>query len=129
MHRSASTSTSFTTKMAHNTPGFFPRTGFLAAVVLFLYGCPSMSPKANLRFLTDIAKTVSPGMPLSTAIQHLANDGFTCDNQLDVPDVTCTRSRQSVLPYTCIQRVNLSTDANRETVTTVNPRPIACAGL
>jgi hypothetical protein len=101
----------------------------VAAGVLVLYGCPGMSPKDNARFQTVVAKNVAAGMPLATAVQHLRAAGFSCDDRAEAPDVTCTRKRQSLLPYACIQRVNLAIDSNRTTVTTVAPMPIACAGL
>ena len=83
----------------------------------------------NPPFQSIVAKNVTPGMPLATATQHLHNAGFSCDDRAAAPDITCTRDRQSLLPYACIQRVNLTTDSSRTTVTTVTPMPIACAGL
>jgi hypothetical protein len=88
-----------------------------------------MSPKENARLQSVVAKNVSPGMPFATALQNLHKSGFSCDDRPATIEVTCTRSRQSLLPYACIQRVNLMTDSSRTTVTTVTPMPIACAGL
>jgi len=34
-----------------------------------------------------------------------------------------------LLPYACLERVDLATDSERRSVTSVNPRSIACAGL
>jgi len=87
-----------------------------------------MSPKDNARFQSVVAKNVSPGMPFATALQHLTKAGFSCDRPA-AAEVSCTRSRESLLPYACVQRVNLMTDSNRTTVATVTPMPIACAGL
>jgi hypothetical protein len=105
------------------------RAGFVAAVLLILSGCPGMSSEDNERFQAVVAKNVSSGMPFVTAIQHLVKAGFSCDEGSAAPEVTCTRGRQSLLPYTCIQRVNMTTDSNRTTVLVVTPTPIACAGL
>ena len=108
---------------------FIVRAGFAVAALLILSGCPGMSREDNERFQAVVAKNVSSGMPFVTAIQHLVKAGFTCDDRTAAPEVTCTRDRQSLLPYACIQRVNMTTDSNRTTVLVVTPRPIACAGL
>jgi hypothetical protein len=75
--------------------------------LMTLTGCPGMSVKDNQRFQERVARKVTPGMPL----------------------VTCTLDRQGLLPYVCIERVDLSTDAERRTVSLVNSQPIRCAGL
>jgi len=105
------------------------RAGFVVAALTMLGGCPGMSREDNERFQAVVAKNVSYGMAFVTAIQHLVKAGFTCDDRSAAPEVTCTRDRQSLLPYACIQRVNMTTDSNRTTVLVVTPRPIACAGL
>ena len=109
--------------------GIFARGGLIAATALLLCGCPGMTPKDNARFQAVVARKVAPGMPLATAREHLVQAGFFCDDTSDAPDITCIRSRQSLLPYACVQRVNLSTDSDRTTVTVVTPMPIACTGL
>lgn len=97
--------------------------------VAILSGCPGMSKRNNERFQAVVAKKVSVGMPFVTAIEHLIKVGFSCDDRVAAPAVTCTRDRMSLLPYACIQRVNLMTDAERRTIVEVIPRPIGCAGL
>ena len=101
----------------------------IIATVVFLTGCPGMSKRDNERFQAVVAKNVSVGMPFVTAIEHLVRAGFSCDDRVAAPAVSCTRDRMSLLPYACIQRVNLMTDAERKIVLEVNPRPIGCAGL
>lgn len=101
----------------------------IIATVSFLAGCPGMSKRDNERFQAVVAKNVSVGMPFVTAIEHLVKAGFSCDDRSSAPAVTCARDRMSLLPYACIQRVNLMTDAERKTIVEVNPRPIGCAGL
>lgn len=101
----------------------------MAPLVLCLTGCPGMGPKDNARFQAVVAKKVSVGMPFVTAIEHLVKAGFSCDDRVRAPAVSCERDRYSVLPFTCIQRVVLLTDADRRTVTAVTPNPIICAGL
>jgi hypothetical protein len=58
-------------------------------------------------------------MPFVTGIKHLVKVGFTCDDRGSAPAITCTRMRQSILPYTCIQRVDLKTDSDRKTIVEV----------
>jgi hypothetical protein len=97
--------------------------------VLGLTGCPGQSLRDNERFQALVARKVSPGMSFVAAIQTLAKAGFTCDDRISAKLVTCTLDRQSLLPYACLERVDLTTDSERHTITLVNPRPIACAGL
>jgi len=101
----------------------------IIATVVFLTGCPGMGKRANERFQVVVAKNVSVGMPFVTAIEHLVKAGFSCDDRVRAPAVSCERDRMSLLPYTCVQRVILMTDVERRTVVEVNPRPIGCAGL
>jgi hypothetical protein len=96
---------------------------------VIIAGCPGMSAKDNERFRAVVSRTVSPGMPFVSAIEKLAKAGFSCDDRTSAPLVTCTKDRQSLLPYACFERVNLTTDADRRTVTDVAPQPIGCAGL
>jgi hypothetical protein len=103
---------------------------FVGAVLLMdLCGCPGMGPKANARFQAVVAKNVSVGMPFVTGIEHLVKAGFSCDDRVSAPAVSCSRERQSLLPYVCVQGVNLRTDADRKTIVEVIPKPIGCAGL
>jgi hypothetical protein len=97
--------------------------------LIALSGCPGMSVKDNERFQKLVDRTVSPGMPFVTAIEKLVKAGFSCDDRVSDPLVTCTLDRQSLLPYACFERVDLTTDGERRTVTLVKPRPIGCAGL
>ena len=76
-----------------------------------LTGCPGMGARDSERFQALVARKVSPGMPFVTAIKKLVKAGFSCDDRCSAPLVTCTLDRQSVLPYACIERVDLTTDA------------------
>jgi hypothetical protein len=100
-----------------------------AALLVGVGGCAGMSPSDNATFQAVVAKSVSPGMPFVTGIKHLVKVGFTCDDRGSAPAITCTRMRQNILPYTCIQRVDLKTDSDRKTIVEVTPEPIVCAGL
>jgi hypothetical protein len=99
------------------------------ALLVGVSGCAGMSPSDNTKFQAVVARTVSPGMPFVTGIKHLVKAGFTCDNGGSASAVICTRMRQNVLPYACIQRVDLKTDSDRKRIVEVTPEPIACAGL
>lgn len=96
---------------------------------VILAACPGMSAKDNERFRAVVSRTVYPGMPFVSAIEKLVKAGFTCDDRTSAPLVTCSKDRQSLLPYACFERVKLTTDAERRTVTGVAPQPIGCAGL
>jgi hypothetical protein len=102
---------------------------FEVALLLGVGGCAGMSPSGNADFQAVVARSVSPGMPFVTGIKHLVKAGFTCDDRGLAPTITCTRMRQSVLPYACIQRVDLKTDPDRKRIIVVTPEPVACAGL
>jgi hypothetical protein len=102
---------------------------FIGLVTVGLAGCPGMSVKDNERFAASVARTVAPGMPFVAAIEKLVKAGFSCDDRSSAPMVTCTKNRQSILPYACFERVNLATDIERRSVTGVTPQPIGCAGL
>jgi len=88
-----------------------------------------MGPDDNQKFRSEVAEEVSVEMPLITAKEHLAKAGFSCDERSSSPEVTCTRDKESVLPYSCVQRVNLTPDSKRETVIAVTPKAIICAGF
>jgi hypothetical protein len=102
---------------------------FIGLATVGLVGCPGMSVKDNERFAASVARTVAPGMPFVAAIEKLVKAGFSCDDQSSAPLVSCTKNRQSILPYSCFERVNLATDIERRTVTGVTAQPIGCAGL
>jgi hypothetical protein len=97
--------------------------------LLSVGGCAGMSSSDNAKFQAVVAKSVSPGMPFVTGIKHLVKAWFSCDDRGSAPAVTCTRLRQSALPYACIQRVDLKTDLDRKTIVEVTSAPIACAKL
>ncbi len=92
-------------------------------------GCAGMSSKDNARFQEVVAKNVSVGMPFVTAIEHLVKAGFHCSAMGEAADVTCTRLEFSLLPFSCVQRVNLSADTHRDKIVDIAPEPIGCASL
>jgi hypothetical protein len=97
------------------------------ALLLCIPGCAGMSPEDNQRLSTEINNTVSVGMPLTTAKEHLAKAGFSCDERSYAPSISCTRMRDNIL-YSCIQRANLIVDAERKLVVAVKPEGNSCIG-
>ena len=71
-----------------------------------------------------VHKRVTVGMPISEAISALSKDGFDCSGS---DPVDCARTRQRLLPSTCIERVRLQ--HRLWTVDTIDIAPIMCAGL
>lgn len=115
--------------MSRNFSALIVSSVLFVPILLGISGCPGMGPRDNARFRTVVAKNVTVGMPFVTAIEHLVRAGFSCDDRVAAPAVSCTRDRQSLLPYACMQQVNLITDVERKTVLEVTPLPIGCAGL
>lgn len=100
------------------------------AIVLFalvsLPGCYTVNQE---RFSAYAVSAVSAGMPLEAATVRLQKDGFHCDPRSSAPATTCTRDRQSLLPYTCVERINLTAREDRSIIARVEVPQIMCAGL
>jgi hypothetical protein len=99
---------------------------FITSCLLCLGGCYTVN---NDRFAADMHKLVEPGLDMASATKHLEAHGFTCDAVSAAPSTTCMRTRQSLLPYTCIERVNLVPDGEQPRVKRVDIPQIMCAGL
>jgi hypothetical protein len=76
-----------------------------------------MSRADNERFQVAVTKNVSPGMSFVTAIEHLVKAGFSCDDRSSAPAISCSRSRNSILPFSCIQRVASDDSAQSDPAT------------
>ena len=81
------------------------------------------------RFAAYAGGIVQVGMPMAQAQQRLSAEGFSCGPRDFAPAVSCTRTRQSLLPYTCIERVNLVPAMETQSIDSVQVPPIVCAGL
>jgi hypothetical protein len=92
-----------------------------------LGGCANMTPADNQHLQEEIAKTISTDMSFSIANQKLVERGFSCDYRVTSPVVSCTRIKDNVLLSSCMQRVNLKLDLNRQTLDGIDVVPIACA--
>lgn len=100
------------------------------ALALFSLACLSGCYTVNQeRFSAYAASAVSAGTPLAAATARLQKDGFHCDPRSSAPATTCTRDRQSLLPYTCIERINLFPREDGTTIARVEVPQIMCAGL
>jgi hypothetical protein len=99
---------------------------FAFSLILLTSGCHTTSHE---RLMADIGASIKPGMTIAEASNHLVQEGFHCDSRVMAPSITCTRIQQSLLPSTCIARVNLQPSDNGETVETVELAKLACAGL
>lgn len=67
---------------------------------------------------------IAVGIPLSVSISKLSEEGFECSGY---NPVECVRTRQRILPSTCIERVRLSHAGS--TVDKIDISEIVCAGL
>jgi hypothetical protein len=81
------------------------------------------------RFAAYAAEIAQPGMPMAQATERLSVAGFSCDPRSSQPATTCTRTRQSLLPYTCIERVNLIENTKERLIDSVTVPAIVCAGF
>ena len=91
---------------------------------LDLSGCYFRNQRA---FESRVQKRVAVGIPLRVAVAHLADIRLTCTTN---NPAECTRIRQSLMPYSCVERVRLfwAEDAARP-ITRIEVPAIACAGL
>lgn len=94
-------------------------------LLLCLCLCGCYTPNQE-RFEADVRANVEAGMPLSSAVAKLASSGFACDAG---SPVACARTRQLLLPSTCIEHVRLKVNPGKDIVRDVEIPPIACAGF
>jgi hypothetical protein len=78
------------------------------------------------KFERTVYKHVSVGMPVHEAIAGLNAMNLRCDgnNPSD-----CTRLRQGLMPYSCIERVRIGWSPATQLVSAIDIPKIACAGL
>lgn len=99
------------------------------ALSLCLYGCAGMSSEDNQRLHHEISEQVTVDMKLSTAEKNLTKIGFSCDEVSAPPEITCTRTKDNIFLYSCLQRVNLALNFDRKNVSVIKLSPIVCAGF
>lgn len=88
-------------------------------------GCYTVNDE---RFAGHVHTLVKPGMTMESAARQLAADGFDCAPAAPTPSLTCAKTRQRLIPSTCIERVNLYTWGN-SAVDLIEVPPIMCAGF
>jgi hypothetical protein len=88
-----------------------------------LTGCYLRNQKA---FECRIQARVAVGMPKQDAIARLSELRLSCtaSNPAD-----CSRVRQSLMPYSCVERVRLHWAEQTQQITKIEIPEIACAGL
>ena len=95
---------------------------------IFLAACAGMAPEDNRQLQREVIGQLGEGMSFVTAIERLTKLGFSCDDKSAAPAVTCTRAGGSGFIYSCLDRVNVSTNDARTAVTRIEVAPIVCAG-
>ena len=95
---------------------------FLACAVC-LSGCYFRNQEAFERRVNGV---VAVGMPLHDALPQLSKMRLSCTlaNPAD-----CSRLRQSLMPYSCVERVRMYWEEQTQRVTRIEIPQIACAGL
>lgn len=93
---------------------------FLCALVLG--GCTDEQSK----FEDSVHHQVSLGMPLQAATANLSKLKLECSGS---NPVDCSRVRQSLLPYSCVERVRLRWSEPDQVVDQVEIPKIACTGF
>jgi hypothetical protein len=78
------------------------------------------------QFEESVHRQVSLGMPLQAAAANLSKLKLECSG---TNPVDCSRIRQSLLPYSCVERVRLHWSEPDQVVDEVEIPKIACTGL
>lgn len=91
--------------------------------VIGLSGCYFRNQKT---FERRVQSEVAIGMPVQDAIARLSNMRLSCTRS-DPAD--CSRIRQSLMPYSCVERVRVHWTDQTLRVTEIEIPEIVCAGL
>ncbi|HEX8606671.1 MAG TPA: hypothetical protein VF774_28775 [Pseudoduganella sp.] len=89
-----------------------------------LSGCYTVDQR---RFAASMHALLPEGVAASEAVRRLQANGFNCYGSSAVP--TCAKTRQRLLPSTCIERVNLVVAPGTDVLESVEVQPIVCAGF
>jgi hypothetical protein len=100
------------------------KAALLLPLAVVLSGCYTVDQP---KFEQYVNGRVSAGMSLSEAEALLSQEGFACEGHSAAPAVACTRIRQSLLPYSCVEKALLESSQGK--VTAVEVPKIACAGF
>jgi hypothetical protein len=88
-----------------------------------LSGCYFRNQKA---FERRVQSEVAVGMPVHDALLRLSDMRLSCigGNPAD-----CSRVRQSLMPYSCVERVRVHWTEQTQRITRIEIPEIACTGL
>ena len=78
------------------------------------------------KFERSVHSWIRIDMPFSLAISILGTKGMTCTGE---HPASCSRIRQGLQPYSCIERVNVSFAGPHMLVDAIEIPKITCAGL
>jgi hypothetical protein len=106
-----------------DTKRLFALMGVAVMGIALLSGCYIVNQP---RFEASIHKRASVGMPLQAAVAALGERKMHCNGE---NPVDCSRLRQSLMPYSCVERVHLYSSGPDRLVTEIQIPKIACAGL
>jgi hypothetical protein len=88
-----------------------------------LCGCYFANQRA---FEHRVRNKVAVGMPVEDAIARLSDLRLNCTG---ASPAVCSRIRQSLMPYSCVERVRLYWTEQTRRVSNIEIPEIACAGL
>ena len=89
-----------------------------------LSGCYTVD---QARYAASMQALLPEGVAASEAVRRLQANGFNCYGLSAAP--TCAKTRQRLLPSTCIESVNLVVAPGTDVLESVEVRPIVCAGF
>jgi hypothetical protein len=95
----------------------------LIAAGFLLGGCYFVHQE---KFEQTVHSWIRVDMPFATAISILGTKGMTCDGG---NPASCSRLRQGLQPYSCVERVNVSFADPNMLVDGIQIPKIICAGL
>lgn len=99
------------------------RTRFVAALCALLSGCYFVHQD---KFDEAVHSWIRIDMPFATAISILGTKGMTCTGG---NPTTCSRVRQGLQPYSCVERVMVRFGGPNMLVDSIQIPKINCAGL
>lgn len=95
----------------------------LLLCLLGLGGCYVVNQQ---KFERRVYREVAVGMSVDDALARLTDIGLTCTA---TNPAECSRVRQSLMPYSCVERVRVHWTDPARRVTNIEIPAIACAGL
>jgi hypothetical protein len=116
-----------TTPRIHRPRGsILRRLGFSLLATGSLAGCFTVNDES---FAAGIKSLNLEKHSLTEALAQLQKDGFSCQPISTMNSATCTKTRQGLHLYSCIERVNIYSTSINSPVEKVEVNKIVCAGL